>query len=111
MENQPMTASAGTSSIVTLPAEIDATNSGQVETDLVSACVPGTSVLVADLSGTTFCDSSGLRVLVRTDQFAESAGIEFRLVVTSAAVLRALELTGLKETLRLYPSVEAASSR
>ncbi|HET7013304.1 MAG TPA: STAS domain-containing protein [Streptosporangiaceae bacterium] len=108
MENRQMTAAAATPSIIALPAEIDAINSSSVAADLADACVPGTSVLVADLSSTTFADSSALRVLVRTDQFAASMGIEFRLVVTSAAVLRALELTGLRDVLRLYSSLDDA---
>jgi anti-sigma B factor antagonist len=108
MEDRPVTATATTPSVVTFPSEIDATNSSRVAADLVDACVPGTSVLVADLSSTTFCDSSALRVLVRADRSAASMGIEFRLVVTSAAVLRALDLTGLKDVLRVYPSLDAA---
>lgn len=111
MNNRPMTAIAATPSIVTLPVEIDATNAGRVEADLVAACLPGTSILVADLSNTNFADSSALRALVRTDQFAASMGVEFRLVVTSAPVLRVLELTGLLEVLRLYPSVDAATAK
>jgi anti-sigma B factor antagonist len=109
MENRPMTATAAASlSIVALPAEIDAVNSDRVQADLVAACVPGASTVVADLSGTVFCDSSAVRVLVRTHQLAASMGIEFRLVVTSVPVLRVLELTGLKSVLRLYPSIDGA---
>jgi anti-sigma B factor antagonist len=108
MENRPMTATAATSPIVTLPAEIDATNASRVESDLAATFVPGVSVVVADLSSTTFCDSSAVRVLVRTHQLASTMGIEFRLVVTSYSVLRVLELTGLNDVLRLYQSVDAA---
>ncbi len=103
-----MTATTATTPIVPLPAEIDATNSGEVYVDLVAACVPGTSAVVADLSGTNFCDSSAVRELVHVHQLAASMGIDFRLVVTSDAVLRVLELTGLKTVLRVYPSIEAA---
>ena len=108
MENRPMTATTTTRPIVTLPAEIDATNSSQVEADLAAACVPGASAVVADLSGTTFCDSSAVRALVHAHQLASSRGIEFRLVVTAYPVLRIFELTGLKEVLRLYPTIDAA---
>jgi anti-anti-sigma factor len=113
MENRPLTATAATPavvtlSVVTLPIEIDATNSNRVEADLAAACVPGVSVVVADLSDTTFCDSTGMRALVHTQQLAASLGIEFRLVVTAQPVLRILELTGLMTVLRLYPSTDAA---
>jgi anti-sigma B factor antagonist len=113
MEDQSLTATAATPavvtlSVVTLPAEIDATNSSRVEADLAAACVPGVSVVVADLSETTFCDSTGMRALVHAHHLAASLGIEFRLVVTAPAVLRILELTGLMTVLRLYPSTDAA---
>jgi anti-sigma B factor antagonist len=110
MENRPMTATAATPPVIMLPAEIDATNSGLVEAELTAACVPGAGVIVVDLSGTDFCDSSALRALVMVDQHAASLGIEFRLVVSTPPVLRVLELTGLRNILRLYPSVEAAIS-
>jgi anti-sigma B factor antagonist len=108
MENRPMTATAATTLIVTLPAEIDATNSPDAYADLVAACTPGTSAVVADLSGTVFCDSSAMRALVHVHQLAASMDIDFRLVVTSPPVRRVLELTGLNSVLRLYPSIEAA---
>jgi len=105
MESRPMTATAA---IVKLPAEIDATNSSGAYADLVAACLPGTSVVVADLSGTVFCDSSAMRALVHAHQLASSMGIDLRLVVASQPVLRVLELTGLQRVLRLYPSIEGA---
>lgn len=108
MDNRPMTAQAAKPSIVTLPAEIDAINSGAVQADLVAACVPTASIVVADLSGTVFCDSSAVRALVKAHQLATSLEIEFRLVVTSKPVLRVLELSGLETILRLYPSIESA---
>lgn len=109
MDNRPMTATTAEPSVVTLPAEIDAINSGDVHAQLVAACVPGASVVVADLSSTVFCDSSAVRALVQAHQLAASMGIDFRLVVTAKPVLRVLELTGLLTILRLYPSVEAAT--
>lgn len=109
MENRPMTAIAATPPIVTLPAEIDASNSSRVEADLAAAFVPGAAAVVADLSSTTFCDSSAVRALVRAHQLGSSLGIEFRLVVTSHSVMRVLELSGLNDLLRLYSSIDAAT--
>jgi len=108
MDNRPMTAQAAELSIVTLPVEIDAINAGTVHAQLVAACTPTASIVVADLSDTVFCDSSAVRALVQAHRLAVSRDIDFRLVVTSNAVFRVLELSGLETILRLYPSIESA---
>ena len=96
--------------IVTLPAEIDVTNADQAAADLAAAFVRGIRAVVADLTCTTFCDSSAVRALVQSHLLAASLDIELDVAVTSPSVLRILELTGLTSILRLHPSVEAAVS-
>src|SRR5205823_6140322 len=78
----------GTWAMVVLPVEIDAVSAERVGQELAAALVDEVTVLVVDLSGTAFCDSSGVRVLVRTYRQAEAHGAELRLVVPSAAVRR-----------------------
>lgn len=102
---QPATAAPP---IVRLPKEIDATNAGQVTADLAAACVPGVTTVIADLTLTTFCDSSAVQALVRAHKAAVSRGIELNLAVSCEAVLRVFELTGLTAVLPLYPSIDAA---
>lgn len=51
--------------VVTLPAEIDMANAGRVDDDLQAAFSPGITIVVADLTATTFCDSLGIGTLVR----------------------------------------------
>lgn len=94
--------------IIKLPAEVDATNCDGVSSELTAACVPGVAVVIADLTQTTFCDSSAMRVLLQTHKHAADLGIEFGVAVSSPSVLRVLELTGLVSVLCIYPSVEAA---
>ena len=74
----------GQTAVVTLPAEIDITNADQVREDLLSVINQGAVLLVADLSNTTFCDSSGVSALVRSFRRAEASGGEMRLVVTTS---------------------------
>jgi anti-anti-sigma regulatory factor len=45
--------------IVTLSAEIDLTNAPQAGDELCAALGPGAAVVIADMSRTAFCDSSG----------------------------------------------------
>lgn len=83
---------------VTLPAEIDMASAGRAGQDLRAAFAPGDRVVVADISGTRFCDSSGIHALVQAHQQASAAGAELR-VVPSAPVLRVLAI---------YPSLHQA---
>lgn len=49
--------------VVPMPAEIDLANAGRVGAQLCTAASPGVTVIVADLTGTQFCDSAGIRTL------------------------------------------------
>ena len=51
--------------VVTAPEEIDITNAPDLRAALLEAAAQGNSTLVADLSGTQFCDSSGLHTCWR----------------------------------------------
>jgi anti-anti-sigma regulatory factor len=52
--------------VITLPPEIDITNADEIPELITAACAPGVSVIIADLTGTTFCDSGGLQRVPRT---------------------------------------------
>jgi anti-sigma B factor antagonist len=53
---------------------------------------PGT--LVADITRTRFCDSSGLHALLAAHKRAQADGGELLLVIPSTAVLRVFAITG-----------------
>lgn len=108
MDDRPTATGAAATPIVTLAKEIDITNCDQTAADLAVALAPDVRTLIADLSHTTFCDSSAVRALLQAHKLADSQGTELRLVVSSQAVLRTLELTGLTSILRLYPDIDAA---
>lgn len=74
--------------LVTLPDEIDVANAHAVRERITAAFEPGVSVVVADMTATTFCDTMGIRALVLAHQRAAAGGAELRLLVTSPAVLR-----------------------
>jgi anti-sigma B factor antagonist len=56
-------------------------------------------VLVVDLAGVTFIDSSGLRILVEAHQARIDSDASFTLRSPSAAVQRLLEISGLSSHL------------
>ena len=94
--------------IVTIPAEIDISNADSIAGQLLSVIAPGVGAVVADLTGTIFCDCSGVRSLVLAYDKAAVSNTQLLLAVPSGAVLRILELVGLLHMLRIYPTLAAA---
>ena len=78
--------------------------------DLLAAVMPGVTAVVADMTATTFCDASSARMLALVKSQATMQKTRLILVVPSAAVLRALSLTGLDHLLPVYPSLDEALS-
>ena len=99
MPNQPVTCKVLT---VVLPREIDFTNADQLCDDLCARAGSGIDVLVADMTGTRFCDSTGFRMLlVVHDRLAERA-VQLEVVLhPDQPVMRALKLIGFDHVLRL----------
>src|SRR5262249_26174042 len=81
--------------VIARPAEIDMANADRTGQQLRAALSPGVTTVVADMTATRFCDSSGISMLVQAHGQAAANGTELRLVVASTAVLRTLMLTGL----------------
>ena len=94
--------------VVTTPEEIDISNAGLLREALRVAAATGQPVIVVDMSGTEFCDSTGLNVLVRGLGQAEQAGGELRLVMGGTGVQRVLTVTGVAGMFRIYETLGQA---
>jgi anti-anti-sigma factor len=103
----PVTWSDGLT-VVTTPDEIDITNAGLLREALLAAAAGGQPVVVVDMTGTEFCDSTGLNVLVRALRQAEQADAELVLVVRASALHRMLTVSGVGELFRTYGSLAEA---
>jgi anti-anti-sigma factor len=94
--------------VVTTPEGIDIANAPLLREALRSAAASGRPVIVVDMSGTEYCDSTGLNVLVRAvDQASQTDG-ELRLVMGGAGLRRILTVTGVLGMFRIYETLEAA---
>lgn len=101
--------SQATPVIVVLPAEIDVTNSEQVLAQLAAALVPGTPLVIADMTSTAFCDTSGVRALVEANDQAETGNVGFRIAISpEGSVRRVLELTGIIRVLPVFMGLDEA---
>lgn len=98
----------GEAAVITLPEEIDISNSEQVREELLSLLNRGPAVLIVDMAETTFCDSAGVNALVRAHKRATANGAEIRLVVTSPGVQRVLGITGVDRLIPVHPSMTAS---
>jgi len=89
--------------VLTVTGDVDLAAHARFEADVDQAW-DGTTDLVIDCSGVEFLDSMGLRVLVQCRQVAVDNGREFALAGPSEAVVRVLELAGVRS---LFSVVEA----
>jgi anti-sigma B factor antagonist len=94
--------------IVKLPREIDIANSRAVYAQLFGAIRPETRVVVADLTATSFCDSSGIGQIEHARQHATEAGVRFWFVLPAGDVLRILQIYGIDRIWSPYPTLAAA---
>jgi anti-sigma B factor antagonist len=100
---------AGGVPVVTAPAEIDTTTAGQLRAILFEWHTRRHATVVVDMTGTQFCDSAGLRELVRAHKRARAEGGELRLVLpTDGAVLRVFTFTGLDRLIPHFAALEQA---
>jgi anti-sigma B factor antagonist len=81
--------------------ELDVSNGETLEVELRGALDGGASAIVLDLSGVTFIDSTGLRVLLLMAKHSLSHGGRLCLLRGSAVVDQAIESNGLEPMLPL----------
>jgi len=95
--------------VVTAPTEIDVTTAGQMRAMLAEWAARGHITLVVDMTGTEFCDSAGLSVLVRAHKQALAERGELRVILpASGTVARLFSLTGLDRVIPHFASLEQA---
>lgn len=104
----PITRSAALA-VVTTPDEIDINNAGLLREALLAAAAGGEPVVIVDMTGTGFCDSTGLNVLVRALRQTEQAETELILVVRASALRRMLTVSGVGDLFPTYDSLAEAA--
>jgi anti-sigma B factor antagonist len=94
--------------VITAPAEIDITNAAELRSALLAVTADEPTAIVVDMSGTDYCDSTGLNVLVRAQNKMAGSGLRLQLVVTAPAVQRMLAVTGVGSLFRIDESLSQA---
>ena len=104
---EPVTPAQAQPVVVTFPAEIDMANADDLAGQLAAALAPGVLVVIADMSATRFCDSTGIAMLLRANKRATADGTNLRLL-PSPAVLQVMQMLGVDAILPLYHNLDEA---
>jgi anti-sigma B factor antagonist len=94
--------------VVTAPVDIDAANAEGFQQILLQAASCRRATVVVNMTGTRFCDSAGVRVLVRAHERALINGGELLLVIPASAVLRVFALAGIARVIRHFADLNQA---
>jgi anti-anti-sigma factor len=98
----------GSCAVVSVGGEIDPDTAGELADAALTAMREIGPSLVLDLSGVTFMDSTGLKVLLAVHQRAQLAGGRLVLAGATRPVKRVVSITGLDDTFVVRENVEAA---
>ena len=100
----------GERAVVTVGGEVDLETASQLGDYALDALREVSAHLVLDLSGVSFMDSTGLKVLLTVSRRAELAGGSFVVVGPTRAVRKILSLTGLDQTFTIVEDVHDVGS-
>ena len=102
------TGSAVSGPVLTVRGELDVATAPQLHARLGELRLAAGQLLVVDLAGVRFCDSSGISALIAARNVAQAASAEMALVAVPARLTRTFELTGLSDFFPTYATAEAA---
>lgn len=108
MELQIETDRRGEACVVSVTGEVDIYTSPSLKTALAAAAAEDCKLIIVDLGGVGFIDSSGLGVLVGALRRAREAGGDLRVVSGHETVARILRITGLDKVFSLHATLDGA---
>jgi anti-sigma B factor antagonist len=94
--------------VVATPEEVDISNAEGLRMALLEASAHGRGTVVVDMSGTQFCDSSAIHVLVCAHKRGRAEGGELLLVLPATTVLRVFAIIGIDRVIPNFSRLEDA---
>jgi anti-sigma B factor antagonist len=94
--------------LITITGELDVVATPELSTVLLMAARSPGSLVVLDLGGVEFIDSTALGTLLKAGGEIESAGKKLRVVCAAGPVRRLLEMTNLTNRFQLCPTRDDA---
>ena len=96
---------------VAVHGELDLAAAPTLREALFAAVERGSGLIVIDLLGVTFIDSTALGVLIGTRERSDRRGIDLRLVIGEPRIIKIFEITGLSDVFSITPTVAEALTR
>ena len=87
--------------VLQFAGDLDVATANEVHKQMLGLELRPGDQLVLDLSGLTFMDSTGIRLILQASEYARMHGAGFAVVRPPDGVLRVLTLIGLDEQLEL----------
>ena len=95
--------------VISVSGEVDVAAAPALRDSLARILAAGTGgMVVVDLVGVTFIDSTGLGVLIGAHKRCAEGGRELRVVVGEPRILKVFEITGLTDLLSIHPTLDLA---
>ena len=94
---------------LTVSGEVDSSSAPKLRTRLDEILDGGATELTIDLTAVSFLDSAGLCVLAGAHRRAVRDGVRLRVLASSRAVIRPMQITGLYDLLDVVPSESGAA--
>lgn len=95
--------------VVATPAEVDITTADRLRAALLELARGGHPAVIVDMTGTQFCDSTGLSALIRTYERIAAENRELRLVLPANGIVPyIMTLTGVDRFIPCFASIEEA---
>jgi anti-sigma B factor antagonist len=102
------TTSSGDYTVLAVSGEVDMDSAPRLRELVLEQLTDGRNLLVIDMSGVTFMDSSGLSVLVAVLKRVRDGDGELRLVVTRERTMKLFRITSLDSVFTISGSLEDA---
>jgi anti-sigma B factor antagonist len=97
-----------TAHLIAITGELDIAATPELSTVMLMAARSPGSLVVLDVAGVDFIDSSALGTLLKAGGEIESAGKRLRIVCAGGPVRQLLEMTNLTNRFQLCPTRDAA---
>jgi len=94
--------------VLAVGGELDIATTAALRVEIIKILTATVNPVIIDLSGVSFCDASGLALLVGAQRRAERAGRSVVLAAPRPNVLKLLHVTGLDRAFTVHPTLAAA---
>ncbi|MFF7813544.1 STAS domain-containing protein [Streptomyces roseolus] len=101
---------AATGPVMEIVGDLDYAHAPELRRELDALALRPGERLVLDLSGMTFCDSSGITAMIVARGRAEASGAGCALAAVPDFALRVLRIAGLDQIFPLYPDGASATA-